>query len=1259
MNPFTIDPKILNQLSAERAVDIFRRLLWAEAARVGVAQNLVSTPLCIYEPDGGIDAGIEVKVNPTCDDLIPQGISGFQIKSGDLPPKKCRAEVSRELNGRLVLKEEVERIISNDGTYVLVLFKELNIRTRRSRREELEKLFADLGFPHAKVIVYGIEIIQRSLERFISLVFYVRGEQHLGIPHEFWGDQTDIRFPGQVVFDDLRDNFVEELRDAVRNRKPGDAVWRVSGLPGVGKSRLVYEALNTDDLKHQVVYIPQYIDSAASTIQHLRINGDVNAVLVVDDCDNATHERLTNGLANYSDRITLITLTTEVNRFPFPTRVVFMTPMSETTLESLLTSQNASLPSPVSRRIAKFSGGFPRIAVLLLDSYLKFDTSLEHFGDIEDDHLFNRLIGGETNTSDGRFAEKVLFFIAIALFEKIEFPGDSDRESQWLSRYFKIDWNRFQELVSEERRRGLIQGQYYLSLTPFILRVWLRKRWLTTYCTSRTQLYEFINAFPIEDRIDLTSRFVSLFSHIGDIPEGISLSNELLSESGMFDEQFLDTEQGSYLFLKLAEGNPSAALSCLEYLFSGKTTDELKAQVSGRRNIVWALEMITVWKELCVRGARILSALALAENENYANNSTGVFCKLFIPAQGIMSMTEANPEERFVVIDELLRFGSFEKQTLALSACECALSTPPYTKMMGSETQGLRRLPDYWSPRSTKELTDAYLRVWNALLDLRKTGDETSKVAIEKVLFESCRGLCRVPGMQGPVVAFLESIGTEDISDVKKYLESISAILSFEDKYLSEEQSVRLLSLRDGYVNKDFNSRFKRYVGMSLYEDWSKDDRHETLYGIIHELAQEVVANPDQLAPYYNWLNSREPVNTQRFGLELGIADSENKFRPDIIQSILTRKETDSMAFVGGYFAGLQKRDGKLWDSVMEEFQGDDGLKKFILELTWHSGLTNAAATRVLNLVKDRTNSVAELSQFLYGGELDKLDVLICNEWLTYAVEVGTNSALLTAVIILHAYFIMPGRLHDIDPHFALQILTHPSVFARTEEKVDVQMSNYRWSESALKLLDSHPQFATALGSVVVDHYNEKGTVFEGYEPSSSKVLSRIGDLNPKLLWDIMKIRIVPPLDERGWSLAHWMRGDRGFTSEVNTSRLPRTPLKEIWKWIDEDPEVRTSFLAEYVPPVLTHDSSTPSLPFELLKRYGDNIDVHKALFRNFYSEGWSGNASSHYRRKQDMLREIRKSETNSNIIVWLDTYIGQLDAEIRRAIKEEERGLF
>src|SRR5262249_7797190 len=145
--------------------------------------------------------------------------------------------------------------------------------------------------------------------------------------------------------------------------------------------------------------------------------------------------------------------------------------------------------------------------------------------------------------------------------------------------------------------------------------------------------------------------------------------------------------------------------------------ERLKAFKNGRREAVWALERIVVWKNLFGRGARLLLKLAEAENENISNNATGVFEDLFSPGVGVVAPTEAPPLERLPILEEALKSKSEREREIAIKAFSKALQTHHFFRMVGAEYQGLRRPPQLWKPKTWDELYDSYTYVWRLLAD--------------------------------------------------------------------------------------------------------------------------------------------------------------------------------------------------------------------------------------------------------------------------------------------------------------------------------------------------------------------------------------------------------------------------------------------------------------------------------------------------------------------------------------------------------------
>ena len=169
ISPFTLQISDLTKLGQDRAVDFFRRLLWAEATRVTIGRHLIDVPQCVNVGDGGLDA-IIADAKPLFDEVIPEATSGFQIKSGDLAPSECKKELHQEGNLKKSIKPEIKRLLDRKGTYVLALFPDIVGQKKARREEAIKRELKNLGYRRAKVRLYTANQIAGFVERYPALV---------------------------------------------------------------------------------------------------------------------------------------------------------------------------------------------------------------------------------------------------------------------------------------------------------------------------------------------------------------------------------------------------------------------------------------------------------------------------------------------------------------------------------------------------------------------------------------------------------------------------------------------------------------------------------------------------------------------------------------------------------------------------------------------------------------------------------------------------------------------------------------------------------------------------------------------------------------------------------------------------------------------------------------------------------------------------------------------------------------------------------
>ena len=319
----------------------------------------------------------------------------------------------------------------------------------------------------------------------------------------------------------------------------------------------------------------------------------------------------------------------------------------------------------------------------------------------------------------------------------------------------QISWNRFKKIVDSLKGRKILQGDFTLYITPKALHLKLWTEWWRLY-GNPFDLEAFIQSLTPK----LVEWFYEMFKYAFESDVTSRLVKEFLGPDGPFgDGEYLKTELGSRFFFALTEADSKAALSCLERTVGSWDRETLLQFTVGRRNVIWALEKIAMQRKLFAGAGKLLLALGEAENEGYSNNASGVFAELFSPGPGKVAPTKASPAERFPVLKEALEAGSKERRTLALRACDTALQSGHFSRIVGAEYQGLRPEDELWVPKTYGELWDAYRCVWKLLEEQLEHLPEDEHKAVVEVLLERARGIGRISELADMVVDTVTTIG--------------------------------------------------------------------------------------------------------------------------------------------------------------------------------------------------------------------------------------------------------------------------------------------------------------------------------------------------------------------------------------------------------------------------------------------------------------------------------------------------------------------
>ena len=1256
---FTVRNEHLESFTPDEAVDLFRELLWAEATATGIGINLISVPSAITVADGGIDAEVVQGQPQGGQGLIKTGLTRYQIKTGAFSFSGT-ADIKDVLfrGGTSVLKPRIKSCLDSDGTLVVVLFGSDNPDT--SDDQAKQKLIGILReveekYTNAKIEIWRQNHLRGFLSRFPSLALRATGRDHMNFQsHVSWASQDDMVKEFQEG--EAQRKLVEGLRSNIRNANAAVHV-RLWGEAGIGKTRLALEATRTEDLAPLVVYFDSADKFRDSDLMNelLREDNNFTAILVVDECDPDSRSYIWNKFKHFDGRIRIVSLYGEYDLTTGDISYVQAPPLEKDQVVGIL--EDYDLPKDQAERWSEICSGSPRVAHVIGSNLISNPQDLLRPLDTVD--IWARYIEGGDPPNSDPVLNRQLVLGYLALFKRFGYGKPLVSEAQAIARLVRkadpsITWARFQEIIEDLRTRRILQGETTLYVTPRAFHLWLWLDWWRYYGNS-FDYKEFSGDLPPQ----LIDWFGEMFQYAAGSPAASKVVEDLLGPEGPFsDEDFLRTPGGAEFFLNLSLADPKSALAYLRRTVGSWNKQRLFEFTSGRMQVIWSLRNIAVWGDLFPEAALLLLALAETENELLiSNNASGEFKSLFAVGPGAVASTEAPPGGRWPILRDALRSPSRERRRLAIGACDSALESQHWTRLVGPENQGLRPGADLWRPETYGELWQAYRDVWAILRSaLDELDDEDRDLALEALL-NRARGLATIHDLSDMVLSSMRDLIADSRMDNKRILSEVVQILHYEGNELPVETKNQWELIRDELTGNDFSSLVKRYVGMDLLEDHFDEQGNQVdqVQPKLEQLARQSVHDPSLLGPQLDWMVTKEAPNGFRFGYELGKCDITRTLLPRLLGTQIKAAEEGTLYFLGGYLRAYRELNEEGWEDLVDDLASDRETLAWVPELTLRSGrLSEKGARRILDLIDVGAIPVTQLRMFVFGGLVRGVSEEVFGNWMKQLLASSDPSAVATALQIFMTYY------KDRTPHEPLP--TGPTLDLLTREDFfesgppgRFRNLSHTWAVIGKDFLRDHPTESLVMAEKMLLHWGQPGTIAERSCSEARTVIDDITRQFPNEVWPIVSKLVERPTSTTGTHIRHWLKGDNTFRAG-RFSMINVFPAERIWNWVDADPSTRAPLLAAFVPPALPEEGSDTCLAKEVLIRYGEREDVRVRLQINFDTEGWMGSQSAHLTRKKDNLLTVRNSESNPNVILWIDEYIESLNVGIERAVVEEER---
>lgn len=641
------------------------RLALAELRAQGCPSSSVTAGGNQDAADGGLDVRVECPSGLPTPDFVPRQHTGFQVKKPDMPA----SAIQDEMRPGGVLRPVIADLTARSGAYIIVSSqgsvadKPLS-RRRDAIRAQLNDL-PDAGQLHSDF--YDRERLATWVNHYPGIAAWVR--TRLGIGMSGWSSIGDWRgvsvskktpylFNDKACLTDERTGDREQLtigegiaRLRVALTKTRQCI-RLIGLSGLGKTRLV-QALFEDGvgeapLDPGLAVYTDYSEETAPTARDMArqlVTLQQRAILIVDNCNPATHSELARICSEERSQVSLLTVEYDVrDDEPERTEVFRLQSASPEMVELWLEKTFPSVTQVDRRTISEFSDGNFRVAGALAGTLGKGET----LGKLKNRALFERIFH-QRNAPD-----RDLLSVAEDLALLYSIDGEDTSEKSELARVAAL--------------RGVTVVTIYAALNTLRQRgiAQLRGRWraILPHAIANPLAGFALERMPVADFdrfcSSLTARMQKSLSrrlgYLHDSAEARAAVERWLRADGPLGDLAASGEDGLQIISNIAPVAPAAVLARIERDVAGPRGAEiLDPHSSNRRKWIRLIKLLAYDPPLFDRAATLLARFLAAEPPNHNNNSASdMFAELF---HMHLSGTQALPDQRRAVVRRLAQSG--------------------------------------------------------------------------------------------------------------------------------------------------------------------------------------------------------------------------------------------------------------------------------------------------------------------------------------------------------------------------------------------------------------------------------------------------------------------------------------------------------------------------------------------------------------------------------------------------------------------------
>lgn len=1210
LRPFEVTGAHIGALSAPYLVILSRRLLVAEAAKNRIPPDAIHVGSNLTAADGGVDASIRWAGAPDRTPYLPSRNCVVQVKAAAITPAKAAKDILTTAGD---LEPAIRATLDSGGTY-LMLCSHAYVG-----REIAKRATAIIEAAHAQgVKVNALQVAFRDADQIATWVnehpqvaTWVQEQTQPGLASTFrtythWAGRHEHETP---FVDDER---LAAVRNAVRPAAEQEReVVRVVGLSGLGKSRLVLEALADDvDAGYRPADLVLYgietelgSTTVKGAVQFLTDIGK-RAIIVVDRCSVETHADLAAMVRRSSSRLSLITIDHEIPRGPLPPGTHLIERASTAVVEALIKTLQPGLPTEDVRRLVKFANGFPQMAVLSAGAWVA-DIPL---ATVTTDFLIEQVVIGSRSVNKDEVLQCAKLLSVFGLLGLRDEAAVELGQAASISGVLSAEQLRatFADLV--HRRVAQPRGRF-ITIQPRPIAHSLSERQWREWGPDKWD--EILTQAPARLREKAAGQLALL--NRSDI--SLEVTRHVCRRGGPLDSyEAVSDDANARVIDRLSEVDGKATGELLERVFDTLPNGALKDLAGDARDAIrWAVQRIAFVPVTFELGAMLLLRLALAENESWANNSTGQFKSLF-PAY--LADTAADGAARLSLLDELIDQDQPAQNILLVEALERGAEVMHFSRSVGIESHGLRKALEPWNPRTPDAV--AYIgECLERLLRFALVEDEVGARA-KQALANDFRALIGT-GFIDLVERAVAEITTGQGRYWPEALSSLGDVIAYDEGALPKEVLDRVQAMIAMVSPDDLSGRLKLLVTEMPWdypcnEKLDFDVRETRQQEAIADVADEALQHPDVLAVTLTALSTGEQRMSGPFGAALATQANDKllwlwaimkayraapvgKQNPDLLTS---------------YLAELAKTKPRLVGTFKRRAIKTPTLARIVPLLSFKMEIPAADILLVCDGLKNGIVPPNALYTWTVGGRLAKREPAEVAPLFSQMFSTPDQSSLGYDLIGMYTHG-RKDRLEQLRPQLREAA---ENAFAKSSNN----MHDHHFVELMAWLLEKG-RGDTDARAVALSLTRQLLDRVEGGSLSDERRIKPLLPLLlrgfPEIVWPLIGNAITSN-PKASWRFQHAL--GKGYSFGGSQEKAPIQELSEdtLLAWCHANPDVAPAFLINILPLLTKGEQGCEGDQFtetvrRLIDEFGERDDVQQALVANMHTFGWSGSLTSYF----------------------------------------------